>query len=114
MRYSHLRDDLNRLRATIAYEELNNGMTAYGVTIVSVTEPESRVSAAIGRLKAKCRCNAAKEGNSSEWKQYGGGRAPGDAILNGFFEEVSDRFMKLGQMKSKKIRNKIRELRNGG
>jgi len=114
MKYSHLRDDEGSLLATIAYEEIEDGVSAYGVTIVSDTEPENAVQTAIGRLKAKCRCEAAKNGNSSNWRDYGSVMRCGDADCNELFRDIVKRFMKLGRMKSKKLRNRIKELRING
>lgn len=70
IRFSHFRNRDGNLLGTVAHKEISSGKTAYGVTLVSCTEPESRVTAAIGRLKAKYRCEAACNGKQAEWREY--------------------------------------------
>jgi hypothetical protein len=62
MRINHLRNNRRDIKATIAWENLNDTEVGYGVAVVSTSEPRGQVSRKHGRERAMARCSEAMKG----------------------------------------------------
>lgn len=128
MRFSHIKDQRGNLVATIAYERLSpktdteshpetedGAMAAYGVTLVSCSEPQCRISPKLGRLKAGARCAKAIQGEVSGWKGYSGPVRKANLSYNHYHDILSRvGILKLGCVDARTLKEAILNLRKFG
>ena len=112
MKFAHLRNAQKALKATIPYEKIDDKIY-YGVSVVSNTEPQSKVNYKIGRGKASGRCGGAiKSKKIIRWNNYYNKKVKVDGMHDKHFDAIIwARFNKLGSMPEQDFVDMIPKLR---